>query len=412
MPLSSGGSGGAPHWLGALPAALRAAEVPALVDRLLDEAADAGASDLHFLPLADGLSVSWRLDGVLQTLGVVPQSVAANVAARLKVMAELLTYRTDVPQEGRVRRAAGPELRVCTFPTLYGERVVVRLFQGPAARERLDQLGLADDVTRALRAALHETSGAVIITGPAGSGKTTTFYACLREIAALTSGTRSLATLEDPIEASLAGVAQSQVDASAGFDLAAGLRYLVRQDPEVIGIGEIRDRATAEVALQASLTGHLVLCTFHAGSAAGAISRLSDMGLEPYALRSGVLAIVSQRLLRGLCECAATSERVDDRLGLPVERVRIPQGCEACRGSGYRGRFPVAELLAPRSTEIGAAVLARHDLETLESIARRAGMTPLFQRAVEAVAAGRTSPAEVRRVLGMQATASDAREQP
>lgn len=406
LPMPAEGDASAQSPLAALPPSIRAADVPALVDRLLDAAAAANASDLHLLPSTSGLAVSWRLDGVLQPLGLIPLAVASNVVARLKVLAELLTYRTDVPQEGRVRRsAAGPDLRVCTFPTLHGERVVVRVFQGPAARERIDQLGLPDDVAGGLRNALLETSGAVIVTGPAGSGKTTTLYACLREIAERTGGGRSLATLEDPIEVPLPGVAQSQVDAAAGFDLAAGLRYLVRQDPEVIGIGEIRDRATAEVALQAALTGHLVLCTFHAGSAAGAVSRLADMGLEPYALRSGILAIVSQRLLRQLCECAAMSERLDDRLGLPIERARVAVGCPSCRGSGYRGRFPVAELLAPQDDAVGRALLARDDRSSIERLARQAGLVPLFARAVAAAAEGRTTPVEVRRVFGMQAPA-------
>lgn len=384
-----------------LPAQVAPEQVPALVERLLVETATAGASDLHFLPTPAGLEITWRLDGVLHALGRVERAVSANVVARLKVLAELLTYRSDVPQEGRVRNGpAGLDLRVCTFPTLHGERLVVRLFVNSQVAERLDQLGLPDEVTAEVKRTLGATSGAVIFTGPAGSGKTTTLYACLREIATQTAGGRSLATLEDPVEVPLAGVAQSQVDEAAGFDLATGLRYLMRQDPEVIGIGEIRDRATAEVALQAALTGHLVLSTFHAGSAAGAISRLTDMGLEPYALRSGILAIVSQRLLRRLCECA---EPIDDpaaRLGLPVAAVRVPHGCEQCRGTGYAGRFPLAEALVPSRGDLGRAILSRDDAEHIQELARAQGLVTLWERACQAVDSGLTSPAEVRRVFG------------
>jgi type II secretory ATPase GspE/PulE/Tfp pilus assembly ATPase PilB-like protein len=326
--------------------------------------------------------------------------VSPNLLARLKVKAELLTYRTDVPQEGRIRDADDVEMRVSTFPTLYGERAVVRFFAGSGRYQRLEDLGLPGDVLGPLRRLLEETSGAILATGPAGSGKTTTVYACLRELAARSAGQRSLVTLEDPIEVAVPGVAQSQVNPAAKLDLATGLRFLMRQDPEVIMVGEIRDRETAEAALQASLTGHLMLSTFHAGSAAEAIGRLSDMGIEPYLLRSGVLAILSQRLLRRLCSCARTSSSIEDRLGLPVETVRLPVGCEECGMTGYRGRFLLVEMLTPERTELGRAILSRSDAATLERLAVEAGMVSRWQRAYDAVRAGLTSPAEVRRVLG------------
>src|SRR5918997_3318745 len=276
-----------------------------VVELILAEARAAGASDVHLQPTAEGLSMRWRIDGVLHEAGLIPREVAPNVVARLKVLAELLTYRTDVPQEGRIRGEAGDlEMSLSTFPTIHGEKAVVRLFAASGRLTRLNDLGLTAEILQVLRRLLGATSGAVLFSGPAGSGKTTTLYACLRELVAATEGRRSLATLEDPVEVAVAGVAQSQVNLSAGFDLETGLRSLLRQDPEVIAIGEIRDRATAEVAFQASLTGHLVLSTFHAGSAAGAVGRLADMGIEPYLLRSGILAIVSQRLVRKLFDCA------------------------------------------------------------------------------------------------------------
>jgi type II secretory ATPase GspE/PulE/Tfp pilus assembly ATPase PilB-like protein len=211
---------------------------------------------------------------------------------------------------------------------------------------------------------------------------------------------RSLVSIEDPIEVAVDGVAQSQVNPQAGLDLSSGLRFLMRQDPEVILVGEIRDRATADAAMQASLTGHLLLTTFHAGSAAETVSRLLDMGIEPYILRSGLLAVLNQRLLRQLCDCARDSSDAEDRLGLNVQHVRRAVGCEACRGTGYKGRFLVVELVVLIRTDLGRAVLSRADTAELEKSALQAGMVSRWTRACQAVDAGQTSPAEVRRVLG------------
>ncbi len=376
------------------------------VELLLDSARSRDASDIHLQPTPAGLELRLRIDGVLQPLGVFPAGVAANVIARIKVLADLLTYRTDVPQEGRIRSATPVEMRVSTFPTLYGEKAVVRLF-ADGRFLRIDDLGLPVEIASALRRLLAETSGAILITGPAGSGKTTTAYACLRELVASSKSGRSIATLEDPIETAIAGVAQSQVNAAAGFDLATGLRSLMRQDPEVIMVGEIRDRATAEIAFQAALTGQLVLSTFHAPSAAGAISRLSDMGIEPYLLRSGVRAIVSQRLVRRLCECRRRIEDDAALLGLSAAAGWTAAGCDQCGGCGYRGRMVLAEIFTADATELGRAILSKSDAGELERLAAASGMKTRWQRAVAAIEEGLTSPAEVRRVLGF----SDAGEE-
>jgi general secretion pathway protein E len=369
------------------------------VELLLESARALDASDIHLQPTPDGLELRLRLDGVLQPLGCFPAGVAANIVARLKVLADLLTYRTDVPQEGRIRSAAPVEMRVSTFPTLYGEKAVVRLFGGGRFL-RIDDLGLPAEIATSLRRLLGETSGAILVTGPAGSGKTTTVYACLRELVASSAAGRSIASLEDPIESAIAGVAQSQVNVAAGFDLATGLRSLMRQDPEVIMVGEIRDRATAEIAFQAALTGQLVLSTFHAASAAGAISRLSDMGIEPYLLRSGIRGIVSQRLVRRLCECRRPIDGDAGLLGLPAAAGWQAVGCEQCAGSGYRGRVVLAEMFTADATELGRAILSKSDAAALERLAIAAGMTSRWQRAVAAVEQRLTSPAEIRRVLG------------
>ncbi len=380
-----------------------------VVDRTLAEARSSGASDVHLQPTAEGLAISWRIDGVLQPLARLPAKLAPNVVARLKVLADLLTYRTDVPQEGRIAGApGGVEMRVSTFPTLFGEKAVVRMFAGPGRFLRLGDLGLPPAVRDELSHVLNQTSGAVILSGPAGSGKTTTIYACLRELSERSGGQRSLASLEDPIEAAVPGVAQSQVNLAAGFTLESGLRSILRQDPEVIAIGEIRDKTTAELALQAALTGHLILTTFHAGSACEVIGRLLDMGIEPYVVRSGLRAVVAQRLVRRLCECAVPSTKAEDLLGLPVNAAKVPRGCDTCRGTGYIGRTVLAEML-PDSDELARAVLARTDVRELERIAASAGMVDRWQRGCDAVEAGLTSPAEIRRILGVATPSQRAR---
>jgi type II secretory ATPase GspE/PulE/Tfp pilus assembly ATPase PilB-like protein len=372
-----------------------------VVDGLLHAALAERASDVHLAPTADGLDIRWRIDGVLQPVVVLPRSVAAKVVSRLKVLADLLTYRTDVPQEGRVRGSAGEvEMRLSTFPTLHGEKAVVRVFPGSGLYQRLDELGFPAEIRESLRRALQATAGAIVFSGPAGSGKTTTLYACLRELEATTNGRRCLTSLEDPIEVAVPGVAQSQVNPQAGFTLAVGLRSLLRQDPEVIAIGEIRDRETAEVAFQASLTGHLVLTTFHAGSAAGVVGRLSDMGIEPYMLRSGLLAVVAQRLARRLCDCARTGSDPADALDLNVDHFKLALGCERCGQTGYRGRLLIAEMLVPTPSELGRAILSREDVARLEELAATGGMVTCLDRARRAVEDGLTSPAEVRRILG------------
>jgi type II secretory ATPase GspE/PulE/Tfp pilus assembly ATPase PilB-like protein len=382
------------------------------VEILLAAGQAAGASDIHMQPTIAGLAIRWRLDGVLQQVVEIARGGASDVVTRLKVLAELPTYRSDVPQEGRIRQEeergrgnktaqqnGSVEMRVSTFPTLHGERAVVRLFAGGATFSFVNELGLPTEVEEALTRALVETSGAILISGPAGSGKTTTAYACLRQIGQQSGHSRNLVTLEDPIEVALPGASQSQVQPAAGFTLATGLRSLMRQDPEVVLVGEVRDRETSETVFQAALTGHLVISTFHAGSAAGAISRLLDMGIEPYLLTSGLKTVVHQRLVRRLCACASSSTKAD-WLGLRVSTAKKAVGCDRCRHTGYSGRLVLAELLPPLTGDLRRAVLDRRDTAELAGIAVATGMTTLFRRACAAVEAGQTDPAEVRRVLG------------
>lgn len=372
------------------------------VDQLLAAARASLASDIHLQPTLQGLDVRWRLDGVLQPIGCFPRGEAADIVNRLKVLAELLTYRNDVPQEGRIRhqQPGHVEVRVSSFPTLHGERAVVRMFAAVGEYLYVDSLGLAPETATRLRGLLSETAGAVVISGPAGSGKTTTAYACLRDLVREANHGRSIVSLEDPIEVAVDGVSQSQVNSTGDFNLATGLRSLMRQDPEVILVGEIRDRETAEATFQASLTGHLVISTFHAASAAGAISRLSDMGIEPYLLRSGILGILCQRLVRRLCECKLPAAMDPANVGLPATTAWDANGCANCLGSGYRGRVVLAELMESSPTELGRAILSRDDSAQLEQLAIQNGMVPIRQRAISAVETGITSAQEIRRVLG------------
>jgi general secretion pathway protein E len=362
------------------------------VNRLLRLAREARASDVHLDPTTDALEMRWRLDGVLQPLGRLPKAVAPNVIARLKVLAGLLTYEMALPQEGRILDAAlQVEVRVSTFPTLFGERAVLRMLgSGEKTLSTIAELGLPDPVQAELQKYLAATSGAVLVVGPAGSGKTTTAYACLRQVVATSGGGRSIATLEDPVEVAVDGVAQSQINLAAGFDMATGLRSLLRLDPEVILIGEMRDRATAEIALQAALTGQLVVTTFHAGSCADAINRLTDMGIADYAVRNAVRLVVAQRLVRRLCTCALAANVAEHAqpLGLEVDQCRVAVGCESCRGTGYQGRTLIAEwrdLALPQ--ELPEGDRPKRDL---------------WQSAEALIAAGTTSPLEAIRVLGFR----------
>lgn len=389
------------------PPPITAREAPGAVEQLLAAVSLTGASDVHLQPTAAGLEIRWRIDGVLEPWQVLDSGLAPSVVARLKVLAGLLTYRTDLPQEGRLRppasaearRGAG-EIRISTFPTLHGEKVVLRVLGGEAAPAELDELGLPPDVAERLGRILDETAGALLVVGPAGAGKTTTLYACLRRLARSAAGGRHLATLEDPIEVALSGVSQSQLDPAAGFDLATGLKHLLRQDPEVLLLSELRERATAELVLQTALSGHLLLTSFHAPDAATAIARLIEMGIEPFLVRAAVLGVLAQRLVRRLCDCAQWTDEPEGRLQLPVAHYRQPLGCDACRQTGYRGRKLLAEFLTLDQPEVASGVLARADVAFLANLARQAGLVSLGERAVAAVVAGETSPAEVRRVLG------------
>lgn len=339
--------------------------VPALVDALIAEARNRQASDLHLEPGSRSVAVRMRVAGILETVVDLPLPLAPNLTARCKILAGLLTYRLDIPQEGGFRDAIG-EGRISTFPVVHGEKVVVRFFQADRIHNVSD-LGFEPAIVQGLIQTLDLRDGMVLVTGPSGSGKTTTIYACLQRLAA---AGRQVCTLEDPVEREIAGITQSSIRPAAGFDFACGLRSLLRQDPDVIMIGEIRDRETAESALRAGLTGHLVIATIHASSASGAASRLLDMGLEPYLLTGSLRAVLHQRLVR--------------RLAPEAEKPT---------------RFPLAELLIP-GREFRKSVLARADADALEQAALADGLVPLAEAARGALHTGVLSADEIVRALG------------
>jgi type II secretory ATPase GspE/PulE/Tfp pilus assembly ATPase PilB-like protein len=366
--------------------------VAKLVDLVLAEAVRRSASDVHFEPTHRAVEVRYRLDGVLHTTASLNRQLAPNIVARLKVLADLLTYRLDIPQEGRLREAIttyGVDMRVSTFPTVHGEKVAVRIFDAGARALDLEQLGFPADLMHALVGMLKERTGAILLTGPSGSGKTTTIYACLRHLVRAEAGRRHIVTIEDPVEQVIEGVSQSQARPGTEFDFARGLRSLLRQDPEVIMIGEVRDSDTAAIAVEAALTGHLVFSTLHAGSACGVIGRLLDMGIEPYLLTSSLRGILNQRLVRRLCPGCRRN----------VESAWETAGCERCTGTGFQGRLLLAELLTVEEP-LRQAILAKSDTSALEAAASRSSGSTIWSAATDAVTKGMTTLEEIERVLG------------
>jgi general secretion pathway protein E len=325
------------------------APVIRLINGLIAEAAREGVSDIHIEPYESALVVRMRVDGQLRERHRLPASVAAMVVSRVKVMARLDIAERRLPQDGRIGLAlAGKSLdvRVSTLPSRAGERVVLRLLDKDNAGIGLEALGMPPAIEADLRAALAEPNGMVLVTGPTGSGKTTSLYAGLR---LLNDGSRNILTVEDPVEYAVDGVGQTQVNARVGLSFAAGLRAILRQDPDVVMVGEIRDAETAEIAVQAALTGHLVLSSVHTNDAAGAITRLRDFGVEPFLIASVLRAVVAQRLVRRLCACAEWHPLDTARaalISLPeATQARRPIGCEACAGTGWRGRIGVFEAV-------------------------------------------------------------------
>lgn len=380
------------------------APVIRLVNLLLAEAVEAGASDVHLEAEAREAVVRYRIDGVLQDAPAPPPHLRAAVVSRLKIMAELDIAERRLPQDGRVRlRTEGRELdvRVSTLPTLHGESVVLRLLEVEGRRIDLEGLGMAPDTLAALLSFAARPHGVLLSTGPTGSGKTTTLYALVDRIR---TGREKIVSVEDPVEYELPGIAQVPVNAKVGLTFARALRAILRQDPDVLLVGEMRDGETAEICVQAALTGHLVLSTLHTNDAPGALTRLVDLGVPDYLVASTVQGILAQRLVRVVCRACAEPHAPDpavaremEAAGHPAGRVLRGEGCAACRGTGYRGRTGLYELVM-MDDALRAELLRRPDADALRRLALQHGMRSLRADGWRQVAAGVTTPEEVMRV--------------
>jgi len=372
-----------------------AQDVVSLVDDLLEKAIKFGASDVHFEPTATELEVKFRLDGVLSTIEKLPKTVSDNVVARLKVLGGLLTYRNDIPQEGRIEIAGRSDERIidqrlAVFPTIHGQRAVVRLFYSNIELIELEQLGFSKDIYAVLKQIAAQSQGVLLLTGPAGSGKSTTLAAVLRHILKRFPG-KSVVTLEDPVEIRIGGTTQVQITPHGQMTFPTALRSLLRQDPQVLMLGEIRDAETARIAIEAGLTGHLLMSTMHSGTPAGALLRLLEMGIEPYQVTSSISAVLNQRLIRKLC----TKCKREVETGA-FEAV----GCDDCFNTGYKGRVLIAEMVQ-LDGHLRKAILAKADLEELEALLMSRGHTNILADGWRLVNEGITTQDELNKICGM-----------
>jgi len=383
------------------------ADVPDLVDYMLHQGALAGASDVHVVPYRDFVQVRYRLDGQLTDVARLAPHLRDQVVGRLKVMAQAVTFVHDRPQDGRLDVRVGDrdvDIRVAFMPTLHGERVVLRLLNRAEVEFGLANLGLAPEQLAVFSDALLRPQGMVILNGPAGAGKTTTIYTALRAILEHRQQAASIYTLEDPIEYDLLNINQTQIEESQGFTFAQGLRTMLRQDPDVIMVGEIRDLDTAKIAIQAGMTGHLIISTVHAKQAAAVFVRLFEMGLDAHSVSSAVTAVVAQRLVRRLCdhckrEAPATPGQAA-KLGVNVSGHGFFEsvGCEACNLRGYAGRKGVFEVL-PVDEVIRGLIAERASPDRIYRAAIENGMSTLIENGLRLARAGQTSLDEVLRNL-------------
>ncbi len=379
----------------------RDAPVIKLVHSIIAEAVEQGASDIHIDPGEDTMKVLLRVDGVLSQTATLKRSMAASVISRVKIMGEMDISERRVPQDGRFalnvtgRRV---DVRVTTLPLVHGEGAYLRILDQGATVRELESIGMQPAERDRFASAIRRPNGAVLVTGPTGSGKSTTLYAAL---GAINDGSRSVITIEDPVESRIAGVKQMQVAPKAGMTFASGLRAMLRADPDVIMVGEIRDRETAHIAVEAALTGHLVLSTLHTRDAPSALGRLIDMGIEPFLISSAIDCIVAQRLVRVLCpHCKQPSKAPEARLaeyGIRPGEAFDPVGCPRCGQSGYRGRVGIYEVMS-LGEEIRQLVLDRASVDEIAAAAERSGMLRMREDGLAKVRAGQTSIAEIERL--------------
>jgi type IV pilus assembly protein PilB len=382
------------------------APVIKLVNQIVAQAVERHASDVHLSPEGREVRVRFRIDGVLQDVTTVPRRMASGVVSRMKIMAELNIAERRLPQDGRVSLTVDGhhvDLRLVTLPSVHGESIVMRILDKDSVVMDLDKLGMAEPERERFERACGEAYGAVLVTGPTGSGKSTTLYAALQT---LNTPEKNIITVEDPVEYQVEGITQVQVAAKVGLTFAAGLRAMVRADPDIIMVGEIRDRETAQIAIESALTGHLVLSTLHTNDAPSAITRLIEMGIEPFLVASAIDCVVAQRLARTLCSnckrrtiISADVLRENGYKALVDLEAYEPVGCRRCRGTGYRGRAGLYEVMTV-TPEIQTMALERRPAEEIRDLAIRQGMRRLRDDGLEKVKQGSTSIAEIARVIG------------
>lgn len=377
------------------------------VNKVLVDAIRKGASDIHFEPYEDDYRVRFRIDGILKTVARAPVKLKDRIAARLKVMAQLDIAEKRVPQDGRIKlnlsKSKQIDFRVSTLPTLFGEKIVLRILDGSAAKLGIDKLGYEPDQQKLFLEAIHRPYGMVLVTGPTGSGKTVSLYTAL---GILNDETRNISTVEDPVEIRLPGVNQVQQNAKRGMTFAAALRSFLRQDPDVIMVGEIRDLETAEIAIKAAQTGHMVLSTLHTNDAPQTIARLMNMGIAPYNITSSVTLVIAQRLARRLCPHCKREQHLPEHAllaeGFTHEQIAAgltlyeAVGCDECTG-GYKGRVGIYQVM-PMTDEIAQIVLEGGNALQIAEVAQKEGVRDLRQSALLKVAEGVTSLAEIDRV--------------
>jgi len=376
-----------------------------LVNLILFEAVQAGASDIHIQPAERQMTVRLRIDGVLFDSVQVPKDMQEEVISRIKILGRMNIAEKRLPQDGRSTVQVADrliDLRIASLPSSHGERVVIRLLDKSARLYSLPELGMDEVTLGRFREVIHVEHGLVLVTGPTGSGKSTTLYGALQEI---NTKDRNVVTLEDPIEYQLDGISQTQINTKKGLTFASGLRNVLRQDPDIIMVGEIRDHETAVMAIQSALTGHLVFSTLHTNDAASAVTRMLDLGIEPYLLSSSLLSVLAQRLIRKVCKhCGDKRPPTADELDLLQEAagdaqqsLMVGAGCDACRQSGYRGRLGIFELLMVDDV-VRDKIQTRANATDIRGAAVTAGMRLLREDGLQKIAAGKTTPAEVQRV--------------
>lgn len=379
-----------------------------LVNQILADAITQGASDIHFDSQEYDFRIRYRVDGVLRTERVLPKNMQNVLIARVKIMAKLNITESRIPQDGRIKTVVDQkpvDLRVSTLPTVHGEKVVMRILDMGSSMNSIDKLGMSDVHLERFKKMIQAPNGIVLVTGPTGSGKSSTLYAALNT---LNTDQVNIITVEDPVEFRLEGANQIQVKEEVGLTFAAGLRSILRQDPDIVMIGEIRDLETAEIAVRTSLTGHLVLSTLHTNSAVESVTRLKDMGIEPFLIASAVNGVVAQRLVRRVCrdclepvEVTEANRPVFEQYGLIPGRVMKGKGCPSCNDTGYRGRVAVHEVL-PINEKIREIIMTTMSIREIQEEMKRAGIFTMYEDGIEKVNEGLTSLEEVLRVTTLE----------